>query len=179
MYQFVRFAARLGLLRLGPFCRLPDDFPAGSAAEFHALCSGSQAWDAQRAEVEAIPGTMIQVREAGGLGDLPLAVVSAGGLVAANPLWAEYQNELADLSTDSLHVVIEGAGHTTLWIDPEAARLSLQAILAVIDAVRTGEPLASGQPCRPHPARAGSPGLTGRNGRCDAVAAARTVSANR
>jgi len=146
MYQLVPFAARLGLLRLGPFCRLPADFPAQSAAEFHALCSASAGWDAQRAEVEAIPATMTQVRAAGSLGDLPLAVVSAGGHRLANPLWAEYQDELASLSTDSLQVVVGGAGHTTLWTEADDARASLQAILDVIHAVRTGQLLGAGQP---------------------------------
>ncbi len=145
VYKLIPFAARLGILRLGPFCRLPGDFPAQSAAEFHALCSASVGWDMQRAEVEAIPATMIQVSNAGDLGDLPLAVVSAGGLVQANPLWAEYQDELAGLSTNSTHIVVDGAGHTTLWTDAEDARASVQAILDVIDAVRTGRPLASGR----------------------------------
>jgi pimeloyl-ACP methyl ester carboxylesterase len=145
IYEFIPFAARLGLFRFGPFCRLPDDFPAQSVAEFHALCSASAGWDAQRAEVEAIPATMSQVRAAGSLGDLPLAVVSAGGHGQANPLWAEYQDELAGLSTNSMHIVVDGAGHTTLWTDPEDARASVQAILDVIDAVRSGQPLASGQ----------------------------------
>jgi pimeloyl-ACP methyl ester carboxylesterase len=146
MYELIPSAARLGLLRLGPFCRLPDDFPAQPAAEFHALCSASPAWEAQRLEVEAIPATMTEVRAAGSLGDLPLAVVSAGGHGQANPVWAEYQGELAALSTDSKQVAIEGAGHTTLWTDAEDARFSIRAILDIIEAVRSGQPLGSGPP---------------------------------
>lgn len=143
MYDFTPAAVRLGLMRLGPFCRMPADYPAEAAAQFHAVCSSTDDWDTERLEVQAIPGTMVQVREAGSLGDLPLMVVSAGGNLKANPLWPEYQKELAALSTDSVQIVIEGAGHTSVWFDPEDAQVSTRVILLVIEAVRTGRRLES------------------------------------
>jgi pimeloyl-ACP methyl ester carboxylesterase len=150
LYSYTPVAVRLGIMRLGPFCRLPADYPAEAAAQFRAVCTSTDDWDTERAEVQAIPETMIQVREAGSLGGLPLAVVSAGGNLRANPVWGEYQQELAALSTDSVQIVIEGAGHTSVWFDAEDARASVQAILLVIDAVRTGRRVeSSGGPAGP------------------------------
>ena len=60
------------------------------------------------------------MRQAGavrGLGNLPLAVVSAG---EQDPDWLALQNELAALSTNSTHRVINGATHTSVVDDPES-----------------------------------------------------------
>jgi pimeloyl-ACP methyl ester carboxylesterase len=50
------------------------------------------------------------------LGSLPLTVVTAGRRV---PGWMEMQEELASLSSDSSHVVADGAGHLVQTDDPE------------------------------------------------------------
>jgi pimeloyl-ACP methyl ester carboxylesterase len=47
---------------------------------------------------------------------LPLTVVTAGKRVAG---WMEMQEELASLSSDSSHVVADGAGHIVQADDPE------------------------------------------------------------
>jgi hypothetical protein len=48
---------------------------------------------------------------------------------------------LTVLSTDSIHVVVEGAGHSTLQTDLEDARATSAAIDQVVEAVRTDRPL--------------------------------------
>jgi len=51
------------------------------------------------------------------------------------------QNELAQLSTNSVHKVSEGAHHESVWADPKYASESVTAILNVVDAAQHGTPL--------------------------------------
>ena len=72
--------------------------------------------------------------------DKPLVVLTAGSgsdaaLVAAH-------NDLATLSTNSVHRVIDGATHQTLIADEEDAAVTTQAILDVVSSVRSAGPLA-------------------------------------
>jgi hypothetical protein len=45
------------------------------------------------------------------------------------------------LSTDSTHVVVEGAGHSTLQTDQKDAQVTSAAITQVVKAVRRDRPL--------------------------------------
>jgi hypothetical protein len=51
------------------------------------------------------------------------------------------QEDLASLSTNSVHRVIEGAAHSDLVLEEEAAAATSQAILDVVSSVRSGRPL--------------------------------------
>ena len=72
------------------------------------------------------------------LGDKPLAVITAG---EHEPIWFDLQDELAALSSDSVHRVVEGATHTSLLDNQRDAQVTSRAILEVVEAVRTGQPL--------------------------------------
>lgn len=72
--------------------------------------------------------------------DKPLAVLTAGSGSDAAHLAS--QNELATLSSNSVHRVIDGAVHEALVADEDAAASTTQAILDVVSSVRTGGPLA-------------------------------------
>jgi hypothetical protein len=50
----------------------------------------------------------------------------------------EAQDDLASLSTNSAHRLIDGATHTDLILDEEAAAATSQAILDVVSSVRSG-----------------------------------------
>jgi pimeloyl-ACP methyl ester carboxylesterase len=95
-----------------------------------------------------------QVRATGGLGDRPMVVLSAGdhgrdfaarvsgtARTQFERTWHNLQSELAVLSTDSTHLVVEGAGHSTLQTDQEDAQVTSAAIDQVVEAVRTDRPL--------------------------------------
>jgi pimeloyl-ACP methyl ester carboxylesterase len=69
----------------------------------------------------------------------PLYVLTAD--VGSSPGWMPKQDRLAALSTNSAHHVVEGAAHVDLLIDARAAAATSQAILDVVAAVRTGDPL--------------------------------------
>ena len=72
--------------------------------------------------------------------DKPLVVLTAGSGSDAAHLAS--QNELATLSTNSVHRVIDGATHEALVADEDAAATTTQAILDVVSSVRSGGPLA-------------------------------------
>ena len=57
-------------------------------------------------------------------------------------LWQSWQIDLAALLTNSLHQIVEGADHASFWLDAETAKVSIAAILQVIEGARTGQPLA-------------------------------------
>ena len=145
LYASARVLARLGLLRLipNPFTGPPAALSPQQAGQWRALHSTSRFWNTVAAESHAILDTMTQLRQAGDLGDLPLLVVTAGENAGADGYWAVYQNELAALSSNSIHTVVAGAGHADLWLKPEYSRLSSSAILQVVTAVRTGARLDS------------------------------------
>lgn len=145
LYTGMRLLARFGLWRLvpNPFTTPPAGiFAPQQAAQWQAVGSTTKFWDTVAAESRAILDTMTHVRQAGNLGDLPLLVVTAGKNQGADGQWAVYQDELAMLSSNSIHTVVAGAGHVDLWIDPEYSRMSSAAILQVVTAVRNGARLA-------------------------------------
>lgn len=55
--------------------------------------------------------------------------------------WMAAQNEMATLSTDSLHRVVSGATHASFVENPQHAAAVTQAIHDVVVSVRTGAPL--------------------------------------
>ena len=81
---------------------------------------------------------MAQAGAVRGLGNLPLAVVTAG---EQDPEWLAMQNELTALSTNSSHHVVDGATHTSVVDDPGHARVTSAAIVEVVDAARNNRPL--------------------------------------
>ncbi len=83
------------------------------------------------------------------LGNRPVVVLSAGislempnvseeGSAAMREVWLELHEELAALSTNSDHRIIEGAGHYIHWDRPEEV---MAAIRDVVASIREGEPV--------------------------------------
>jgi pimeloyl-ACP methyl ester carboxylesterase len=120
--------ARLGYVRLtGLFDAWGEGLPARQVAESGAFLSSYRHLCTIRDESLAWETICAEVRRSGGLGDLPLAVVTAGKDVL--PGQPELQGELAALSSDSFHLVVPGADHVTLVTRREYA-------LTVVDAIR-------------------------------------------
>jgi pimeloyl-ACP methyl ester carboxylesterase len=81
-----------------------------------------------------------QAAALGDLADKPLVVLTAGrGHDAA---WSAAQNQLATLSTNSVHRTIDGATHESLIGDEGDAAATTQAILDVVASVRSPRRLA-------------------------------------
>ena len=65
----------------------------------------------------------------------PLVVLTAGSGSDAD--WSAAQDELATLSTNSAHLVVQGATHASMISDEEDAAATTQAILDVVSSVRS------------------------------------------
>jgi hypothetical protein len=106
------------------FCMLPTALKVSSKA--------LSVWDET---------TRPQINAAKPLGNKPLVVLS----VTEQALYAEVltrlQNELPALSTNSNHVTVEGATHENLVSQETFAHFVTDAILEVVEAVRSGLPL--------------------------------------
>jgi pimeloyl-ACP methyl ester carboxylesterase len=74
------------------------------------------------------------------LGEKPLVVLTAGRGSAEG--WMSAQDEMATLSTNSLHRVVAEASHESLLADPDDAAEVTRAIRDVVVSVRTSAPLA-------------------------------------
>lgn len=90
-----------------------------------------------------------QAGRTGPLGERPVVVLTAGeartmpGLseesdAAMRRVWLELHGELAGLSTNSDHRIVEGAGHYVHWDRPEAV---IAAVRDIVTAVREGGPV--------------------------------------
>jgi pimeloyl-ACP methyl ester carboxylesterase len=144
IYTIAPLLARLGVMRVMGRFQPASGLPAPQNDQLLASFSATKDWDAQQAEYLASPTTNAQVRAARPLDNLPIAVVSAtehGTSPDLEQRWQAWQQELATLSTNSLHRVVTGASHTSLILDESDAKTSVAAIQQVIEAARTGSPL--------------------------------------
>jgi hypothetical protein len=71
--------------------------------------------------------------------DKPLVVLTAGK--GSDAAWFAFQDDLATLSTNSVHRVIPGAAHIDLVRDQGSAAATSQGILDVVSSVRSAGPL--------------------------------------
>jgi pimeloyl-ACP methyl ester carboxylesterase len=145
IYSVSPALARLGVMRVVGSLQPALNFPMPYSGAIKASFAASKDWDAQSAEFLASPATMTQVNELGSLGNTPLFVLTAtehGTPPEQEELWQRWQIDLAELSTNSLHKIVEGADHASFWLDAETAKVSITAILQVVETARTGQPLA-------------------------------------
>ena len=147
------FLTRLGVFRLTGGDMAECGLPAQQCEEEQAYLRSTRYRVTWGREMLA-PGRDAQVRATGSLGEKPLVVLSAGdhgrdlaagvsptSLARFERTWRTLQSELAALSTDSIHIVVEGAGHSTLQTDRQDAQVTSAAIEQVVEAARTGRPL--------------------------------------
>jgi pimeloyl-ACP methyl ester carboxylesterase len=143
--------ARLGLVRLlGMNGSLTAGLPERQAAELAAALARPQSWFTS-GDIIAIWDARSRpiVNGATDLGDLPLAVISAperpdaANLAGYAELLNEQQAELAALSSNSLRLVVDGATHESLVNEAEYAQVVADAVLQVLEAAETGEPVGT------------------------------------
>jgi pimeloyl-ACP methyl ester carboxylesterase len=84
-----------------------------------------------------------QVNATHSLGNLPLFVLSVTEQDHYADVLTNLQAELPKLSSNSKHVTVQGATHYTLVSMQEYAAVVSDAILQVVNAARTGKPLAA------------------------------------
>jgi len=132
------FLTRLGVIRLTNYYPAHPDLPPQQREQIEAFNSSTQHLGTTVEEFRATPETSAQVRRTGSLGDKPLAVITAG---EQSSDWLEMQEELAALSPNSIHRVVDGATHESLLYGKGDSQVSSAAIEQVVQAVRTDRPL--------------------------------------
>jgi hypothetical protein len=112
-------------------CRWPPTRRALTGSHYRSLLD----------EFLELPAALTQAQALKSLGGKPLIVVTA----VKNALtgWLPLQDNMATLSTNSAHRVMKNVTHTSLTEDKTGSRISSQAILDVVHAVRSGTPLAN------------------------------------
>lgn len=146
--QIGPWLARIGLIRLSNYFPPVKELPPQAAAAFKVWVDTTRFMEVNATEFQSQLASAAQAQTAGALGDLPLMVVTATDhgfppTVAAKleAQWLTMQNELATLSTNSVHQIVEGATHGSLQVEKRDAQVSRAAIRQVVEAVRSGKPL--------------------------------------
>jgi pimeloyl-ACP methyl ester carboxylesterase len=148
MIHTVRWLAPFGIARLlltmglGPAAE-DYDLPAPQRAQAKTFNTTTKFWRSLVGQYAAMPETDAQERAVKSLGDMPLVVLSAT-LPAdeTRRAWNEFSAELATLSSNSRHRLVDGATHMSLALRQQEAQVTSAAIFEVVEAVRTGQPLA-------------------------------------
>lgn len=146
---FLGLGARLGILRLmnGPHFLDADELAPGQQAALQAYFASSKLAAGMKAEMAAWEEcTFPQARAIRDLDAIPLVALTAGETAAQVPVQIELHDELAGLSSNSIHHVIEGAGHAGLASHVEYQPQVTAAIQQVVSAVQTGVPLEEPSP---------------------------------
>ncbi|MCE7988404.1 MAG: alpha/beta hydrolase [Caldilinea sp. CFX5] len=142
-----RWLARVGLWRLaGVLGFLPGhgDLPPAQAQPFDALQMPITFHDTLAAQGAGMAATSAEVLAAEKmLGNVPLLVLSAAEPAndQARQVWNGVNATIAERVPNGVHRIIAGADHMSLVLKREHAQITAAAILEVVHAVRTGQPL--------------------------------------
>jgi pimeloyl-ACP methyl ester carboxylesterase len=131
--------ARLGVGRLYSAIAA-SDLPPRRLLELQASTATTATLRSTIEEYARANASMDEAASLRDFGDKPLMVLTAGVGSAAD--WSQKQERLAALSTDSVRHVVDGASHEALVGDPTHAATTSRAILEVVSAVRSGQPLS-------------------------------------
>jgi pimeloyl-ACP methyl ester carboxylesterase len=116
---------------------------ASSGHQFEVVDLSDPAWVDGGTEVD-VPASAAQLASVKTLGSMPLAVLTEGDLIGPfEGTWAAYQDELATLSTDALHMVATQSGH---FVQEDRPELVIATVRAVLEAASAGQALP---PCGP------------------------------
>jgi len=115
------------------------ELPASARDQERAFMATPRGARSVRDEFSQIRTTMTEAQALTTLGDRPLVVLTAEK--GAQGGWMAAQDELAVLSTNSVHRTLANASHAMLTEQRATAAQSAQAIRDVVNAVRTGTPL--------------------------------------
>ncbi|MDO8364758.1 MAG: alpha/beta hydrolase [Actinomycetota bacterium] len=132
------------LARLGATQVLPtsvwSDLPEPAASQVQAFASSPRGMRNMRDEQSMYPTVFEQAKALTSLDGKPLVVVTATESIDQHKEWTDLQDRLAAMSTNSLHRVAD-ATHQGLIEDAESYQASVEAILDVVQSVRTQQPV--------------------------------------
>jgi hypothetical protein len=131
-------SARVGLARLVGYFGY-DSLPPRSRHEVRASSATANYVASYVDEYAQGNASVAEAASLSDFGDKPLIVLTAG--VGSDAAHRASQDHLATLSTNSAHRVIDGADHPGLILEKKYAASTSQAILDVVDSVRSASPL--------------------------------------
>jgi pimeloyl-ACP methyl ester carboxylesterase len=135
------------LARLGATQMLPtsvwSDLPEPAASQVQAFASSPRGMRNMRDEQSMYPTVFEQAKALTSLDGKPLVVVTATESIDQHKEWTDLQDRLAALSTNSQHRVAD-ATHQGLIEDAVSYQASVDAILDVVQSVRTHQPVTAG-----------------------------------
>jgi pimeloyl-ACP methyl ester carboxylesterase len=136
--------ARFGVVRIISHFQPASDLPEAQRRAALATFSTTKFWQAQNAELQSADATNTEVLDSKPLGAMPLMVLTATNHDAAPDLeqrWQAFQAGYTTLSTNGAQRVVNGATHDSLVYGPTDSKVTIEAILQVVEAARTGEQL--------------------------------------
>ena len=145
IYSIAPVLARLGVMRVMGLFQPASGLPALQSEELLASFSATKDWDAQSAEFLASPVTNTQALSSESLGSIPLFVLTAtdhGTPPDLEQLWQGWQTGFTALSTNSVQQIVTGATHGSIVFNSEDAKVSIAAILQVVEVARNGYQLS-------------------------------------
>lgn len=135
--NFLANVARLGMVRrwLAPrlvLSMIPEynNLPPEVRAMQLAVAFNPENFRTAARESASFPESAAQVRATHGLGDMPLIVLTP---ISASSTWMELQKELARLSSQGKHVIVEDTGHYIQLGRPDVV---IDAVRQVVEAAR-------------------------------------------
>jgi CubicO group peptidase (beta-lactamase class C family)/surfactin synthase thioesterase subunit len=146
MYSIAPVLVRMGVMRVMGLFQPASGLPALQSGAIRASFSATKDMDAQSAEFLASPGEDVQNLNANSFGDIPLLVLTAtehGTPPDLEQLWQTWQAGFTALSTNSLQHIMPGATHSSIVLDSTDAKVSANAILQVVEAAHSNQPLDS------------------------------------
>ena len=138
MIRTARWLAPIGLVRLlHPIMGNPTfDLPEEVRLANRSFAATSRYWQALTSQTEALSTVFQEERQVTSLGDIPLLVlVSTEPDDAAHKMWRQENVEMADLSTNGSHQIVEGATHMSLAYRKNDVQVCTDGILEVLNAV--------------------------------------------
>jgi pimeloyl-ACP methyl ester carboxylesterase len=132
-YAVLPVLARLGA---GGLVAAGAGYPADLADTLRAMTSTPRAARNARDEITIVPRVFEQAQALTTLNGAPLVVLTASRTVEETEGWAAAQDQLADLSTNRIHLDVDSS-HQGLVADDAAAAESAHAFELVVDAVRS------------------------------------------
>ena len=133
--------ARMGLVRIMP-SSAASDFPEPAAAQVRAFGASPRQYRSMRDEQSVYPAVLRQAQALLTLHDKPLVVITATGSQRDTKGWTAAQDQMAQLSTNSQHRIVE-ATHDGVVDDVHSFEKSVQAIDDVVKAIRTTSAVAA------------------------------------
>jgi pimeloyl-ACP methyl ester carboxylesterase len=127
--------ARTGAMRLFYTSAVPG-LPPRARSEVRRVWSSPGQYRSLHDELAALPKALTESQSLTSIGDKPLIVVTA--VKDAMTGWLPLQKEMTGLSTNSVQRMLPDATHASLTEDRDEAQASIQAVLDVVDAVRSG-----------------------------------------